>query len=93
MSAASEVAAFFRSLGCTVYSLNDRRRALTAGLPDLLVIDRRYGVLFWEVKRGTDKQRPEQQKFEKAVRAAGVNYGLGDLPQAMAWLRARGIVK
>jgi len=95
MSAASEVAAFFRSLGLTVYSFGDKRHAryATAGIPDLYVVSPRIGAFWFEAKRGSDKQRPEQRKFEKTVRAAGVPYVLGDLLEAQAWLRARGIVK
>lgn len=61
-----------RQAGCDVYQLEDRDKA---GLPDLLVLRRRYAYEGWrteeeiarflEVKTETGSERPEQQAFRQ----------------------------
>ena len=61
----TQVAKYFEDQGYTV---------LSTGWPDLMLIRRgRYeGVATVEVKRGSDKVRPNQEEMHKALRMAGV---------------------
>lgn len=46
------------------------------GVSDLIVLSRRHGVIFVEVKRPDGIQSPAQQIFERDVRDAGGRYEL-----------------
>lgn len=95
MSASAEVAAFYRGVGCTVFSTSQpgRARKQLTGLPDLYVVHPKYGGWFHEVKRGKDKQRPAQKAFQQVVTRANIGYVLGDVAEAQAFLVALGLLR
>lgn len=80
--------AFYRQIGCTVYSTAQARASKVAlGLPDLIVCWPARGV-HWahEVKRIGGKLRPDQEKFRDTWLAAGGLYVTGDLSAAVAFV-------
>jgi VRR-NUC domain len=95
VSAASLVAAFYRSAGCTVYPFGDNRRARTAivGVPDLYVVHPRLGAWWHEAKGKGDRVRPAQAAFMDVLHAAGIPCLVGGVDEARAYLTARGLLR
>ena len=92
---ARRVVAFYETLGCHVYSTQDRRpRAtrVTPGFPDLFVMRPTLGGWLHEVKTPTGKQTPEQITFQATCGRCGVDYVVGGVLQAAEYLQRRGLV-
>lgn len=56
------------------------------GVSDLIVLSRRHGIVFVEVKKPGGVQSPAQQIFERDVRDAGGRYELVRSSEALARL-------
>lgn len=86
--------AFYRQIGCTVYSTAQARASRIAlGLPDLMVCWPARGE-HWahEVKREGGKLSPDQEKFRDTWIASGGKYIVGGLHDAVAFIdEIRGI--
>lgn len=93
----------YERLACLVvrvpqsYRRGSRRSPGTPGIPDLYVFPpiRASGAAPWwhETKRQEGKQRPAQISFETRCKASHVGYVLGGVPEALAHLRAIGLVR
>jgi hypothetical protein len=73
--------ALLRQLGYRVWTLNQNRASNVApGVPDVLAIHPRHGLLFGEAKGRTGhKQSPKQKDFQSACDAGRVQYVCGDI--------------
>jgi hypothetical protein len=82
-----------RKLGWRVWTTNQGRASNVApGLPDVLAIHARHGLLFWEAKGRTGhKQSPKQAEFEATCVAAGLAYVCGTIDDLTAHLTVRPI--
>ena len=90
----------YEKCGCTVINFSQAQRAQqTAGIPDLLVYDRRSGTYWWhEVKRQQGPefyalahgQTDDQTWFQGLVEEFGQEYLLGARDVAIAKLQALG---
>lgn len=84
----------YEKFGCIVYNFSQARASKqTPGIPDLRVVHRKKGVSWWhEVKSPTGTQTPEQIEFEIECELCGETYRLGGVDEALAQLRAIGVL-
>ena len=83
----------YKAVGCTIYSTQQFRPSRQAlGLPDLYLVHPRLGGFWHEAKRPGGRQTPVQRAFQATVEEAGVDYVLGGVEEAMAYLERRGLV-
>lgn len=69
--------ALLEGLGSKVYRTSQYRASRIApGIPDLIVLHPKLGVVFLEVKSATGKQSAEQAEFEADCERACVEYWL-----------------
>ena len=82
------VVQLFRSLGASVFPMNRGGKShLPKGFPDLVILWKPVGVLFWECKRPTGKRSPEQEAFAELCGGATASYGWGNVEDAKEFLR------
>ena len=93
VSAQAKTVALFRSVGCVVWVLSDRRRARVNGFPDLIVVHHRFkSPLAWEHKQKGEKVSAAQWGFRDDWLWGNGMYGRGDYNDARVWLEHLGLI-
>ena len=89
-----QVYALLRGLGATVYDLSQSRPSrVAAGIPDAFVFPPFGKAPFWyEAKRPSGTQRPEQRRFQEHCELSGMGYVLGGKAEIEAHLCQIGIL-